>query len=269
MKIGLGLLLSALLMPLSAFAQLAAPNAAGVAMGHVHLNVSDVNRNRQLWIDTFGATPITREGLSGVRLPGLLVLFSAHKPSGDTHGTGVDHFGLAVRSRAQAMEIWRKAGLQVTREFLGSEGNLNAHLITPDGVDIEVTEQAGHGAVATGHHLHLAAADYLAERDWYVRTFAASPRKRGAWETADVPGINLSFMPPEPAGSAVVSTRGRAVDHISFEVKNLQAFCRQLEAKGVRFDQPYRRDAKLGLGTAFLTAPAGTVIELTEGFGRY
>jgi hypothetical protein len=37
----------------------------------------------------------------------------------------------------------------------------------------------------------------------------------------------------------------------------------------VRFDRPYSRNEKLGLGTAFLTAPAGTVIELTEGLGQY
>jgi catechol 2,3-dioxygenase-like lactoylglutathione lyase family enzyme len=267
-RLSLGLVLSAL-MPMSAFAQLAPPNVSGVAMGHVHLNVSDVNRNRQLWVDAFGATPITREGLSGVKLPGLVVLFSEQKPSGETHGTAVDHFGLKVRSRAHAVDIWRKAGQQVTREFLGSEGNLNAHLITPDGVDVEVTEVAGQGAAASGHHLHFAAADYLAERDWYVRTFAAAPRKRGAWETADVPGINLSFMPPVEGRAPLAPTRGRAVDHIGFEVKNLQEFCRQLEAKGVRFERPYSRDEKLGLGTAVLSAPAGTLIELTEGLGRY
>ncbi len=262
-------LVLAVLMPLSAFAQLAPPNAAGVSMGHVHLNVSDVNRNRQLWMDAFGAVPITREGLSGVKLPGMLILFREQKPSGETHGTAVDHFGLQVRSRAQAIDIWRKAGLEVTREFVGSEGNLNAHLITPDGVDVEVTEVPGHGDMATAHHLHLAAADFLAERDWYVRMFSASPRKRGAWETADVPGINLSFMPPAEGSAPLVATRGRAVDHIGFEVRNLEAFCRQLEAKGVHFERPYSKNEKLGLGIAFLSAPAGTLIELTEGLGQY
>ena len=260
----------AVLIPVSVSAQLAPPNAAGVTMGHVHLNVSDVTRNRQLWMVAFGAVPVTREGLSGVKLPGMLVLFREQKPSGETHGTAVDHFGLQVRSRAQVIDIWRKAGLEVTREFVGSEGNLNAHLITPDGVDVEVTEVPGHGVMATAHHLHLAAANFLAERDWYVRMFSASPRKRGAWETADVPGINLSFMPPAQGSvSPQVATRGRAVDHIGFEVSNLEAFCRQLEAQGVRFDRPYSKNERLGLGIAFLSAPAGTLIELTEGLEQY
>ena len=54
------------------------------------------------------------------------------------------------------------------------------------------------------------------------------------------------------------------LDHIGFEVVNLEEFCRQLVAKGVVFDVPYSRTAS-GVGTAFLTDPWGTYIELTEG----
>jgi catechol 2,3-dioxygenase-like lactoylglutathione lyase family enzyme len=55
------------------------------------------------------------------------------------------------------------------------------------------------------------------------------------------------------------------MDHIGFEVKNLEAFCKKLEAQGVKFEIPYRDVPQLGLKIAFLVDPEGTRIELTEG----
>jgi catechol 2,3-dioxygenase-like lactoylglutathione lyase family enzyme len=62
-----------------------------------------------------------------------------------------------------------------------------------------------------------------------------------------------------------VPIRGRSLDHIGFEVRNLEAFVRELEAKGVRMDRGYTEVAALGIAIAFLTDPWGTYVELTEG----
>jgi predicted enzyme related to lactoylglutathione lyase len=56
------------------------------------------------------------------------------------------------------------------------------------------------------------------------------------------------------------------MDRAGFDVRNLEEFCKRLEAKGVRLTAPYRRRPDFGnLGTAVITDPWGTVIELTEG----
>ncbi len=60
-------------------------------------------------------------------------------------------------------------------------------------------------------------------------------------------------------------TKGRSLDHIGFEVRNLESFCKQLSAEGVQFEMPYRDIPAIGLKIAFLTDPEGTRIELTEG----
>jgi hypothetical protein len=65
-----------------------------------------------------------------------------------------------------------------------------------------------------------------------------------------------------------VGTRGRAIDHIGFEVKNLEAFVKGLEAKGMKIDVAYRAVPQLGLAIAFITDPWGTYIELTEGLDK-
>ena len=102
--------------------------------------------------------------------------------------------------------------------------------------------------------------------DWYVETFAAFKRKRGHHDAADVPGMNLTFNTPKQPRPG---TKGRSLDHIGFEVKNLEAFCQKLEAKGIKFDIPYRKVPRLGLGLAFLTDPSGVYVELTEGLDQY
>ena len=61
-------------------------------------------------------------------------------------------------------------------------------------------------------------------------------------------------------------TKGRAVDHVGFEVKNLEEFCKKLEAKGIKLTTPYRKEQGMNdLATAYITDPWGTSIELTEG----
>lgn len=256
----------ALSLPSSAYAQLASPNAAGVSMGHVHLNVKDVEVQNKLWVEHFGAVPLAKEGLTGVKLPGMLILFTKRESTGGSEGTVMDHVGLKVRSLADTLQRWRTAGYQVQREFKGTEGFPNAYLIGPDDVKIELQQDIALPVQAIGYHLHYQLADFIKLRDWYVETFSLVSRKRGEHDAADVPGMNLTFstskLPP-------VGTKGRTVDHVGFEVHDLEAFCKKLEARGVKFDMPYRKLPDRGIAIAFFTDPYGVYIELTEGLDKY
>jgi hypothetical protein len=98
-------------------------------------------------------------------------------------------------------------------------------------------------------------------RDWYVKTFGASPESLPNTPIASLPGLAMYFTKADtpPAG-----TRGRGLDHIGFEVKNLEEFCKKLEGSGQKFDRPYGRLPNSATAIAFLTDPWGTYIELTE-----
>ena len=78
--------------------------------------------------------------------------------------------------------------------------------------------------------------------------------------------MNLSFQTSQ---TPVVATKGRVIDHIGFEIKDLAAFVKQLEAKGIKFDVPYREVPAIGLKIAYITDPTGVYIELTEGYVNY
>ena len=98
-----------------AVAQLLPPNQAGIAMGHVHLNVRSIEAQQKFWVEQFGATVVR----SGVKLPGMLILFQQREATGGTEGTVVDHLGLKVRSLAETLARLRAAGFAIRREFTG------------------------------------------------------------------------------------------------------------------------------------------------------
>lgn len=250
-----------------AYAQLAPFNAAGMTYGHVHLTVKDIEVQKKLWVDHFGGTFVQKGTLQAIKLPNMLIAFRQATPTGGSEGTVMDHFGFKVRNLAEILASWRKAGYQVTREFVGAEGFPNAYLAGPDDIKIELQEDKSLPVKASGYHIHFLTPDYQKLMAWYVDTFGVTPRKRGTIDTtADAPGMNLSFQTSEkPTGP----TRGHTIDHIGFEFKDLAAFCKQLEAKGIKFDTPYREVPAIGLKIAYITDPSGVYIELTQGYSEY
>ena len=90
---------------------------------------------------------------------------------------------------------------------------------------------------------------------------------------ADLPGVgySLNFFRWEGDQSIThVPTTGRVVDHVGFEVKNLEAFCKALEAKGIKLTRTYKKsDAAMNnIATAMIVDPWGVSIELTEGLDK-
>ena len=272
----------ALLMTLAvsspAHAQLAAANAAGVAMGHLHYRVKDVEAHTQFWT-TLGGRLLKPQGDAAVvGLAGVLVFLSKGDSSGGADGSVVNHVAFRVPTFASV----EARGLKVQRldKFPGV-----GYTSTPEGERIELFEDAAPNLTFTQdggpvdpvaarhnrpvgvpiafHHMHL----YVPEgavataKAWYTRMFAGVPGKRSNYDAVDLPGMNVNISAaPKPA----VATQGRMLDHIGLEIAGLEAFCARLRSMGVAFETPYARGAN-GIATATLVDPWGTTIELTEG----
>src|SRR6266850_808704 len=175
------ILVTVLAMPV--FGQLAPPNPMGVAIGHMHLNVSDVNVQQKFWTDV-GGKIVNREKIVMAQFPGIYVLIRKQDYNGGSVGSVIDHFGATAGKRAQ-------------------------------------------------------------------------------FDTANVPGTEITFtkvdMPQAP-------TKGRSVDHMGFEVKNIDAFVAKLQAAGIKTDGAIRNSTNAaGLRIVYVTDPWGTEIEITEG----
>ncbi|HYA16665.1 MAG TPA: VOC family protein [Bryobacteraceae bacterium] len=259
-------LCAAVLAPLDA--QLLPPDANGLTLGHVHLNVTDVDAQKKFWTTFFDAKPLTNEKaqLPGVKVPGLLILFTKKEPARGSEGCTMDHFGFRVRSLKEMMDSLSAAGYEVGKPFKGTEGFQNAYVTGPDKVRIEMQEDVNLPVKAAVNHLHFMLKDAMVLRSWYIEKLGLTATTRGSLQTANASGGNLSFSPArtEPVGS-----KGTSIDHIGFEVTNLEAYCRKLEAEGIKFDVPYRKVPALGVAIAFITDPDDVSIELTEGLTAF
>ena len=256
-----------LLLASPAYAQLASQNENGITYGHVHLNVSDIEVHKKLWVAHFGGVVVQKGPLTAVRLPNFLIALQEQEPTGAMQGSGLDHFGFKVRNLEAFLMKWRAAGLPVTAEFTGSEGMPNANVMAPDGVKVELQEDPALHVEVAGYHIHFFTPEYEDLLEWYTKVFSLERRPRGTIQTTtDVPGMNISFG---DAREPTVGTRGRALDHIGFEIDNLKAFCTKLEAMGIEFVVSYREVESVELKIAFITDPSGVIIELTEGYDEY
>jgi predicted enzyme related to lactoylglutathione lyase len=141
-----------------------------------------------------------------------------------------------------------------------------AYLFGPDDVKVELMEMKAQTAPILPNHVHFFADKNAEMADWYVKVFGAKAgRPTPDFVPANVPGSGMNFSPsPMPTAG----TQGRAIDHIGFEIKNLEAFTKQLEAQGIKLTVPMREVPALGLHIAFITDPWGTYIELTEGIDK-
>lgn len=248
-------------------AQLSPANAAGITYGHVHLNVPDVEVHKKLFTEIFGGTFVQKGPLMVVKFPNMLVALTQRAPTGPSQGTVMDHFGFKVRSMPDMLAAVRAAGYQVQSEFTGAEGFPNAYFLGPDGLRVEMQEDKTLAAKALPNHVHFLTPEFTSLLDWYVATFSLTKRSRGTIPTtADAGTVNLSFQTSQ---TPVVGTRGRVIDHIGFEVDNLEAFVKQLEAKGIKFDVAFRDVPAIALKIAYITDPTGVYIELTEGYDKY
>ena len=243
-----------LFVQLPAFAQLTAPNDTGITMGHIHLYVKDAAAHKKVWVEALGAE-VTKAGtLEMLRIPGVFIILTQREPTAGSDGSTVNHIGIqvkdmaAIRQKLAAVSVEIPAGIPIAT--------------FPDGVRVEFLEDKAAAAPVSMHHIHMSVMDGETLRQWYVKTFGAAVGSRRNLPAAMFNGNEVDFL---PAKMPTAATKGRAIDHIGFEVKNLAEFVKKLQAGGVTFDGEFRDVPQIGLKIAFILDPVGTRIELTEG----
>jgi catechol 2,3-dioxygenase-like lactoylglutathione lyase family enzyme len=243
--------------PLISFAQLASPNRDGVSMGHLHFLAADLEASNEFW-EAFGASTVQNGPLSMHAVPGVFILVREVQPSSGSDGTMIVHVGFHVPNVNAAFDRWTAAGIDVERGAFPIQ--LWVH--GPDGLLIEILENPEIDVPVQMHHIHWNIPEIEAMQAWYDDMFGAVPGMRGDFQAGDIPGVNLTFS---GADMPLANTQGTVLDHIGFEVTDLQATIARLEAAGVSMDSGYREIPAANLAIAFLTDPWGTYIELTQG----
>jgi catechol 2,3-dioxygenase-like lactoylglutathione lyase family enzyme len=265
-------------------AQLNPPNDMGVTIGHMHLNVHDVEAAQRFYLE-LGGTAIKSGPFEGVKYPGAIFLFTKADPSAGMEGSTVNHIGFLVKDGVALVARMKAEGVKVVSNGTDPQGRVyGGYIYSPDGVKIEIIQRTTLDVPIRFDQIHFFISDSGANggsgwselQRWYAKEFGVridraelTPPAPGNLASAPMAqsilsGVNFRFSKQD---SKAEPTKGRALDHIGFEIKNLATFCKKLEADGIKLDTPYSvREGNLGL--AFIADPMGTRIELNEGLDK-
>jgi catechol 2,3-dioxygenase-like lactoylglutathione lyase family enzyme len=252
-----------------------------VVYGHHHFNTTDMAAQKRFYVETLGGTLATigTNNLEVIEFPNVFLFFRPMQaPTGGTIGSTVNHIGFSVpdlkpvvaRIKASGFRMITSesvaATVKVTDDIAAASPTTNiAFALAPEDVKVELVEVKAQAAPIQLHHVHFFGENHAEMQAWYAKTFGAEQRPQApgqAFLTDVLPGVTLSFSPsPTPT----VGTQGRALDHIGFEVENLEAFTKKLAAEGIPLTVSYRTVPALDIAIAFVKDPWGTNIELTEG----
>jgi catechol 2,3-dioxygenase-like lactoylglutathione lyase family enzyme len=255
-----------------------------IVYGHHHFNTTDMAAQKRFFVDTLGGrlATIGTNNLEVIEFPNVFLFFRPmQKPTGGTIGSTVNHVGFSVpdlkpvvaKIKANGFKMITAdsvaATVKVADDIAAASPTTNiAFALGPEDIKVELVEVKTQQAPIQLHHVHFFGEHHTDMRAWYAKVFGATLQPQGPGQvfvTAQLPGVILSFSPsPTPT----VETQGRALDHIGFEVENLEAFTKKLEADGIPLAVSYREVPALGLHIAFIKDPWGTNIELTEGLAK-
>ena len=262
----------------SASAQLLVAKDGPIVYGHHHLNTTNMDAQKKFFVETLGGK-VVKYGQNQqeiIEFPNVLIFFRPMQaPTGGTRGTTVNHIGFSVPDLRPVIDKINANGYQmITRTEVAATQEVKddiavtspttsiAFALGPDDVKVEFVQVRTQTIPIALHHVHFFGQQNAEMRDWYAKVFGAKPRDAANFLVADLPGVALNFTKsPDPT----VGTTGRALDHIGFEVRNLEEFTKKLEAQGIKLTVSYRKVPALGLAIAFINDPWGTNIELTEG----
>jgi catechol 2,3-dioxygenase-like lactoylglutathione lyase family enzyme len=251
-----------------ASAQRAPFNEAGVTMGHWHLNSRDIEANKKIFV-ALGGIPAHPFDFDIVKFPDVVVFLHLRDrsvpPTGGSVGSVIDHVGFYVPNVQAAFAKWKAAGLDIKP---GNDGRLDqAFIFTADGLKIEILEDQSQTVPIRHHHVHFYVPPSDSEKiqAWYIKLFGATAgSRRGTgtvvYQTANIPGAELAFTKSD---KPTVPTLGRVLDHIGFDVENMDEIVKRLEAADIKLDRPIVTQPS-GAKLTFIHDPWGASIELNQ-----
>jgi len=213
-----------------------------------------------------GGTLVENGPLSMVQFPGVFIMLRQAEPTGPPAGSIVDHFGFVLKDLTAARARWKAANVKYD---VGQTNPNQGYVFGPDGIRVEVFGDPSLPGPISMDHIHIfpVEADIPAIQAWYAKALGGLPGKR---QRVARPGLidcdyfhrfNLSFSASD---MKLAPTRGRSLDHLGFDVKNLDEFAKNLETQGIKLDSAPRQIPNSKIKVAFFTDPWGTYIELTE-----
>ena len=221
-----------------------------VVYGHHHFNTTDMAAQRRFFVDTLGgkAATIGTNNTEVIEFPNVFLFFRPmQKPTGGTIGSTVNHVGFSVPDLKPVVAKLKANGYKMITQRIGSRDREDHRRHRRREPDDEHRVHAGPGRHQGRARRSQVAGSCRSSCTTCTSSASTATRcRRGtrrcsarrscrlrptqAFVTDQLPGVALSFS---PSATPTVATHGRALDHIGFEIKNLEAFTKKLEASGI------------------------------------
>ncbi len=241
-----------------ATAQLPPGNAQGVSTGHIHLATKDVPGLRAIWRD-LGAVEVLEDRFVFIRFPGIFLMINDRETTGPSTGSTTDHLMFRVKDLAAYRAKLIAHGATDVRD---DARRRTVAGILPGGIGVEFREDRRLAHPIAYDGVQLVSRDPKKLQAWYAETFGGRTGRDGKARTVSFPGGRVAIV---QGGVPMAGSRGRAIDHIGFEVDDVEAFAARLEAQGITLDLKPTLVGPIATRILFFTDPQGTYIELTQG----
>jgi Glyoxalase/Bleomycin resistance protein/Dioxygenase superfamily len=245
----------------SLLAQLPAPNAAGVSVGHQILRAKDADAANKFWT-AIGFEPTALATIKLLKVPGVLLIVGGPRGGAPAtalegnHGTTVEFLTFKVKDLKASLAKWKEAGIEPMKEYKETT------LLSPDNVQVRITEDKKLTTPIAADGLVMNVADVAKVSDWYAKWFGAKISKSGSETIGDIPGARIVFHETK---EPIAPTKGHALALLGFEVKDLQDFVKRYQDSGAKLDGNVATNAAAMLSVVQLTDPWGTSIEVSQG----
>lgn len=176
-------------------------------------------------------------------------------------GSTVDHFGISFPDLDAKMTEFRDAGIKITGEAREIGPIKFGFIEDPWGTRIEVMQDPD---MLGFHHIHLKGPEPAAMLDWYENAFGGERTKfKGL---LDAIRYDKVWLQAQDSQEAMAPTKGRAIDHLGWEVPDMAKTAKELKDKGVKFTMEPIGFPRKEIATflAIVEDPSGTTIELVQ-----
>ncbi len=256
-----------------AVAVLAPPGLARAAsIHHVHVTASNATEAVRWYARHLPCQPLADRD-DGIDCSGTEIVFVPRPTRGSSQRTGIDHVSFSYADLAAKMAEFEGIGvggrgvrLQRFEDgaTLREAPGLFTHgfIFDPWGTRIELVEDP---EVVGFHHVHLSAVDPEQTLAWYAETFRGErARFRNRLDGLRFDDVWL-FAAPHDEGTPA-ATAGRSIDHLAFEVADIESAAADLRRGGVELSQEPRvpDGARTSAKRAFVVGPDNVRLAVVE-----
>ena len=221
------------------------PNAAGVSFLHVHLYVRNVDAQRNFWLALAGGPQTGR----GVRIGTATISITQGEPKGGNAGSAIENVTFRVKGLEETLAKLEAAG---GKPMPGGSAR-STLVLAPEDVKLELVEDRSLNAPSAYDHVQVNLKSTAGILPWHQKLLGAEPAP-GGWT---VPGTIVKVT----EGKAAPTSKGTSLDHIAFDVGDLPAFLKKVEAAGIPHE-PVTKIANGARGYTYVMDPGGIYIEL-------